>query len=111
MGEIAEMMIDGILCEQCGEYIGGAVGYPRTCSGCDGSYNNEPAEWKINEGKKIEALQGKGYQVKKFNDFHFRINNKIDVWPSTGRYWLINTKIKGKFFNIDSLEKIIQTKL
>ena len=30
MGEIAEMILDGILDEQTGEYIGEAVGYPRT---------------------------------------------------------------------------------
>lgn len=30
MGEIADMMIEGILDEQTGEYIGPACGYPRT---------------------------------------------------------------------------------
>ena len=30
MGEIADMILDGILDEQTGEYIGEAVGYPRT---------------------------------------------------------------------------------
>lgn len=36
MGEIAEMMLDGTLCEGCGEYIGeGGWGIPRYCSpGC-----------------------------------------------------------------------------
>ena len=33
-GEIADMMLDGTLCEGCGEYMGGDVGYPRRCSGC-----------------------------------------------------------------------------
>lgn len=34
MGEIAEMMLDGTLCEGCGEYIDGegAEGFPRYCS-------------------------------------------------------------------------------
>ena len=35
MGEVAEMMLDGTLCQQCGEYIGDAVGYPRTCVDCE----------------------------------------------------------------------------
>lgn len=30
MGEIADMILDGILDEQTGEYIGKGVGYPRT---------------------------------------------------------------------------------
>ncbi len=34
MGEMADDLIDGIFCEQCGEYLGDAVGYPRTCDGC-----------------------------------------------------------------------------
>lgn len=32
MGEIAEMMLDGTLCECCGAFIGASVGYPRYCS-------------------------------------------------------------------------------
>lgn len=34
MGEIADMMLDGTLCEGCGEYIdeGEAEGFPRYCS-------------------------------------------------------------------------------
>lgn len=32
MGEIAEMMLDGTLCECCGTFIGDGDGYPRYCS-------------------------------------------------------------------------------
>lgn len=32
MGEIAEMMLDGTLCEGCGEYIGDGSGFPGYCS-------------------------------------------------------------------------------
>jgi len=42
MGEIAEMMLAGVLCEQCGEFIGDEVGYPRNC-GCDPSMYREQA--------------------------------------------------------------------
>ena len=34
MGEIAEAMIDGELCERCGVYLGAAVGHQRMCGGC-----------------------------------------------------------------------------
>ena len=36
MGEIAEMMLEGIMCEECGEFIddGEECGYPRLCAGC-----------------------------------------------------------------------------
>lgn len=35
MGEILEMMLEGILCEQCGALIDGEeTGYPRLCEDC-----------------------------------------------------------------------------
>lgn len=34
MGDIAEMMLDGTLCESCGSFIGEAVGFPRYCEEC-----------------------------------------------------------------------------
>jgi len=33
MGEIAEMMLDGTLCQCCGEFIGGE-GFPQYCPSC-----------------------------------------------------------------------------
>lgn len=36
MGEIADMMLAGILCEGCGEFIDeSGPGHPRRCAGCD----------------------------------------------------------------------------
>lgn len=34
MGDISDMMLDGTLCELCGQYVGDAVGYPVQCSSC-----------------------------------------------------------------------------
>lgn len=34
MGEIAEMMLDGTLCEGCGVYLGSDSGFPTYCSAC-----------------------------------------------------------------------------
>ncbi|WP_197021177.1 hypothetical protein [Sporolactobacillus terrae] len=35
MGEYAEMMLEGVLCEQCGCLIDGEeTGYPRLCEDC-----------------------------------------------------------------------------
>lgn len=34
MGEIADMMLDGTLCECCGDYIGRDSKYPMRCSAC-----------------------------------------------------------------------------
>jgi hypothetical protein len=36
MGEIAGMMLDGVMCQECGEFFedGEAPGYPRSCAAC-----------------------------------------------------------------------------
>jgi hypothetical protein len=35
MGEIAEGVLDGILCQECGVFVGMPVGYPRSCEDCE----------------------------------------------------------------------------
>jgi hypothetical protein len=34
MGEIADMMLDGTLCQCCGDFLGRNLGYPATCASC-----------------------------------------------------------------------------
>ena len=34
MGDIADMILEGELCQECGAYMDGADGYPRTCHSC-----------------------------------------------------------------------------
>lgn len=34
MGEIADAILDGDLCQVCGVYMEGGNGYPQTCGGC-----------------------------------------------------------------------------
>jgi len=34
MGEIAEIHLDGTLCESCGAYLGISEGYPVRCAEC-----------------------------------------------------------------------------
>lgn len=34
MGDIADAMLDGDLCESCGVYMPGGAGYPQQCSDC-----------------------------------------------------------------------------
>jgi len=71
MGEISDMMLNGILDERTGEYLGKSVGYPRTL--VKGHYNTmkfkykrSPAEKKIASIRKEIAIlvneQGMGIQ-------------------------------------------------
>ena len=40
MGEIADMVLDGTLCEICGVYLDGkSPGYPRRCGACENNDN------------------------------------------------------------------------
>ena len=34
MGDVTEMILDGILCDSCGGYTGKACGHPTKCSSC-----------------------------------------------------------------------------
>ena len=35
MGDIADMILEGILCEICGTFLGDPIGHPETCDDCD----------------------------------------------------------------------------
>lgn len=46
MGDIADMILDGILCENCGSYIDDDIsndgpGFPRLCEYCQAEQDNE----------------------------------------------------------------------
>ncbi len=55
MGDISDMMLDGTLCEQCGEYIDDDEGgFPRLCAACnqdDEIQKREPKPKKKGGGK------------------------------------------------------------
>lgn len=34
MGEMADMMLEGAMCQGCGEYLGDGDGYPTYCAAC-----------------------------------------------------------------------------
>ena len=63
MGDIADMMLEGVLCEGCGVYLDGeSPGYPRYCGSCK---RTEPKKKKPrNEvicgicNKKVNGFQG-----------------------------------------------------
>jgi hypothetical protein len=62
MGEIAEMMLDGTLCECCGEFIeGDGEGFPRYCSAkCAGDRGAMPTTNPIKANRKSTVIQANG---------------------------------------------------
>ena len=68
MGDIADMMLEGILCQGCGEFLGDGEGYPMFCSACGGDeesdfqpshlfavkqINDAPKVWGCSDCKKM----------------------------------------------------------
>lgn len=49
MGDIAEMMLTGILCERCGTYVGEETGYPVRCEDCRPKPKQKPSKRKGNK--------------------------------------------------------------
>ncbi len=70
MGEIAEMMLDGTLCEACGEFIGDESGFPQYCSrqcaaargmACD---NPKPKKTKAKKARQKAMIENEWLTVK-----------------------------------------------
>jgi tRNA(Ile2) C34 agmatinyltransferase TiaS len=70
MGEVADMMLDGDLCEGCGVYMGSpGDGYPRKCADCQ-DYPRRAAVDRAGQakvacpvcGRKVKAVGLKDHQ-------------------------------------------------
>lgn len=55
MGEIADAMINGEMCEWCGEWLGGDAGFPRLCAGCQ---NTPEGKERIRQEKPDKLKKG-----------------------------------------------------
>jgi len=55
--------------------------------------------------QEIEALSSLGYKVDKKNDYHYRIDDLIDVWPIHNRYHNIKTNKRGGYKNVTEFIK------
>lgn len=100
MGEQAEYMLNGDDCESCGVHIGDGPGYPRKCDDCK---SDDVPQTGILEFEAIKILSNKGFHVKQFSDHHFRINGKVDVWPSKNKYHVLGTDKRGKYRAIEEI--------
>ncbi len=60
MGEVAEMMLDGTLCEGCGVFLNAsAPGYPCYCRDCAGERKKLRAAENVAANQKMHAEQKK----------------------------------------------------
>lgn len=51
---------------------------------------------KLKEGEDaLERLVARDIRVVQLSEYHFRINGRLDVWPSSGKYYDIKNGAKG----------------
>lgn len=97
MGEIADMMIDGSMCEGCGEYLGEGDGYSRRCSACGGgrrrSSQEKDADVAIAAEQYTDAsriLKEAGAALLRHSEYHYSIRRDgwiLHVYPSNCRLY------------------------
>lgn len=101
MGEQADLIINGDVCEGCGEdFMEEGPGYPRRCSSCSGgsakrrSGGNPLKQEKINEATRL--FKAAGFKWETFNNgFHWKLKG-LDFYPSTHRWMDLKNNFKGE---------------
>ena len=48
----------------------------------------------------LDILAAQDYDVHEFSQYHFRVNNRLDVWPSSKKYWDCQLGKKGTYENL-----------
>ena len=87
MGEIADMMLDGDMCEGCGEYLGGGDGFPRRCYSCEPVADRLPpaTRRKTCRGPKTQPRKPLAQRRGSPNNIAARIVAGLDVGPQEMR--------------------------
>lgn len=50
----------------------------------------------------LEILVALDYQVQQFSEYHFRINNRLDIWPSSKK-WCLPGQKSGTYTDLQAL--------
>lgn len=70
----------------------------------EGSKRRKQANLKAGEAE-LEELVAFDYQVVQLSPYHFRINGRLDVWPSSKRWWDCRTFGKGDYQDLVAFVK------
>jgi len=111
MGEQAKYILNGHDCEQCGQHIGEGEGFPRKCSSCketDSHTITIPSGDDPNPDIRFLIDQGIDVSIEKFSQYHYRIANTLDIWPTKGKYHNLSNNVRGKYYGIEELLKLIE---
>lgn len=55
--------------------------------------------------EEVDILIAQDHEVRQFDDYHFRINRRLDVWPSTKKWYDTWTKRTGTYRTLMDLVK------
>lgn len=101
MGEYAEMVIDGVVCQECGEPIDNPIGCPTTCRGCRSGADDAPPfkpQRKRSDGPRFDAFsaacEAVGMVARYCHETHWQIiggKNIVNFWPTVNKF-----KAEGK---------------
>lgn len=100
MGDAADMILEGIACQRCGEYLGEGDGYAVTCDGCQDDTISSDYFSDV-----LEQLFDAGYMVGRFTQYHYTIEangKRIDLFPTNHKYHDVTNNIRG-FYTPDKL--------
>ena len=81
MGEIAEMMLDGTMCQSCGEFLGGDEGYPVSCPSCaeDEPVEPDPVYAPVSKAERRSSKrQRKNERYRQMQSIIHRAHNTIE---------------------------------
>lgn len=53
----------------------------------------------------LEILVAYDYDVYQLTEYHFRVNRRLDIWPSSKKWYDLKTMMKGTY---DDLEKFVK---
>lgn len=117
MGEIADMMINGTLCEGCGEALEGeAGGFPRYCSSSCAKDRGVDYE-KPNHDEKYDRfsyalmkLKQAGFEVKVCSEQNFHIKvGKWNFWAWTGKIYNPDVKLKDQQRGLNTFIQLLKS--
>ncbi len=66
--------------------------------------NEKKFNWQIGTSQ-IQILIAQDYEVNAFSDIHFRINRRLDVWPSTKKWYDTRNHTKGTYKDLLTFAK------
>jgi len=53
----------------------------------------------------LERLVAFDYRVSQFSEYHFRVNERLDIWPTSKKYYDQKTMRKGEYDDLEDFVK------